>query len=84
MDHGPDDEIPSDESESEREADRRIEKGGFSAFRADPRPAGEKMRPLLNGYFANSQLMAYLFIFGGIAALLVVAVLFRLFGLAPG
>ena len=64
--------------------DRVIEEGGLSAFRADPRPARQKIRPLLNGYAANSQLMAYVVIIGGILVLFLVAVLFRLVGLAPG
>ena len=84
MDQEPHDETPGEASLNVGELDRLIEDGGLAAFRADPRPAGEKVRPLLRGYFGSSQVMAYIFIFGGILALLLVAILFRLLGLAPG
>ncbi len=51
---------------------------GMAAFRADPRAFGEKVRPLLTGYLGNSRIVAYVFIIGGILALFVLALLFRL------
>lgn len=75
---------PGDDDPTRAAMDRRIEDGGLTAFRADPRPARRKVRPLLVGYSGNSQIMAYAVIAGGIVALFVIAVLFRLLGLAPG
>ena len=77
-------EVPGHGALTAGQLDRLIEDGGMRAFRMDPRPTSQKVRPLVAGYLSNSQLMAYIFIFGGIFALFLIAVLFRLVGLAPG